>query len=118
MTDLSKRCRVLPCWIAVAHKQLQNAGHLARLPSERAERWILWAWLDHDVDFPGRQNVQTTHQQLWQRIRQDMQLSGEPEDTWTTSWFQVAAKNEGDHWRSAGLALDFKIWHPTEKLYL
>ena len=100
MADLHKRYRILPCWIAIGHRQLQYVGHLARLPPERAERRMLWAWLDNDVNHPGRKSGQTTRQQLWQRIRQLMTHSKEPEPSWVTSWYTVAAAAEGNQWRS------------------
>ena len=46
MVDLRRKLRMDPIWIEIHWRQLRWIGHIARLPDERLEKQMLFAWMD------------------------------------------------------------------------
>ena len=75
MVDLRRKLRMDPIWIEIHWRQLRWIGHIARLPDERLEKQMLFAWMD-DTKPRTKKISPTLRQQYWKRIEEMYAANG------------------------------------------
>ena len=95
--DLLRKVGLDHIEVYVGVGQLRYLGHLARLPDDRLEKQMLYAWLTPEHKETARKML-TTRQQLWSRLR-ELMLANDVED-WHQRWTSIAQQEGGSTWNS------------------
>ena len=98
--DLLRKLGLRNIHTYVALGQLRFLGHLARLPNDRMERHLLFAWSPRESLHPSCKRTPNTRQALWSRLddlRKFLQL---PVEGWHQQWLQMAQAEDGAMWES------------------
>ena len=76
--------------------QLRYLGHIARLPSDRLEKILLFSWLPQESTLPASKVAPSTRRHLWQLLKNAMEVS--QVDSWEARWMDIASAEGGAVW--------------------
>ena len=76
--------------------QLRYLGHIARLPPDRLERGLLFAWLPPESELPASKVAPSTRRHFRQLLKNAMEVS--QVESWETRWMKIAATEGGAVW--------------------
>ena len=99
MVDLRRKLKIDPIWIEIHWRQLRWIGHIARLPDERLEKQMLFAWMD-DTKPRTRKISPTLRQQYWKRIEEMHAANGHDKKHAAAQWMKDARVEHGERWKS------------------
>ena len=99
MVDLRRKLRMDPIWIEIHWRQLRWIGHIARLPDERLEKQMLFAWMD-DTKPRTKKISPTLRQQYWKRIEEMYVANGHDKKYAAAQWMEDALVEHGGRWKS------------------
>ena len=88
-----------PIWIEIHWRQLRWIGHIARLPDERLEKQMLFAWMD-DTKPKTKKISPTLRQQYWKRIEEMYAANGRDRKYAAAQWMEDALVEHGGRWKS------------------
>ena len=99
MVDLRRKLKIDPIWIEIYWRQLRWIGHIARLPDERLEKQMLFAWMD-DTKPKTKKISPTLRQQYWKRIEEMYAANGHDKKYAAAHWMEDALVKHGGRWKS------------------
>ena len=99
MVHLRRKLRMDPIWIEIHWRQLRWIGHIARLPEERLEKQMLFAWMD-DTKPRTKKISPTLRQQYWKRIEEMYAANSHDKKHAAAQWMEDAIVEHGGRWKS------------------
>ena len=100
LSDMQENRVTLPVAASIGAGQLRYLGHVARLPADRPEKCLLYAWLPRESLHPSYKGATCSRHVFWQRITELLALTDLPRSDWHNKWEELAQKQGGTVWNS------------------